>query len=70
VFWTGALLVIIEMFMMLGRYHFLGLMAALAVIAMFVLNLFSNSYNRLILVTMLVSVGFDITWLVFKTRGV
>jgi hypothetical protein len=56
--------------MMLGRYHFLGLMAALAVIAMFVLNLFSNSYNRLILVTMLVSVGFDITWLVFKTRGV
>jgi hypothetical protein len=59
----------IEMFTMLGRYHFLGLMAGLAVVALFALNLFSNSYNRLLLAIMFVSVAFDITWLVLKMRG-
>lgn len=69
IFWLGVLLVLVEMFIMLGRYHFLAILAGLAVIALFVLNLFSSTYNKFLMAVLFVSVGFDIAWLVIKMRS-
>lgn len=68
VFWLGVLLMLVEMFVMLGRYHFIAMMAALAVLSLFILNLFGNNYNKFLLVVLLVSMCFDVAWLVVKLR--
>lgn len=66
VFWLAVVLLLVEMFIMLGRYHFLSLLVGLAVIGLFALNMFSTYYNRCVLAALLVSIGFDIAWLVIK----
>ena len=66
VFYLGMLLLILELFVALSRPNLLGIMIALALLAIFWLNYFDGCYNKFVMVMLLLSSGFDVMWMLLR----
>lgn len=62
-FFLGVLLLLVEIAVTVQKHHFLGLLTALAVLAIFALNFFNEAYIQLTLVLLTTSVISDVVWL-------
>jgi hypothetical protein len=56
---------LVECLVMFHKHHFFSLLALLAVLAIFFLNYFDQSYMRFVLVNLIVSIVLDVVWLIF-----
>ena len=58
---------LVEVIVMFHKHHFFSLLALMAVMAIFALNYFDLHYMRFVLVTLAVSIIFDLLWIFVHT---
>lgn len=64
-FFTLAYL-FVELLLMTHKFHFLSLLCALALVAIFGLNYFDRQYIRFIILLLLLAIITDFIWLIIK----
>jgi hypothetical protein len=63
IFYLGLLVLALELFITIHKYHFVTLLTAIAVLAIFGLNYFDKSYIKLVLGMLIISVLLEIFWI-------
>ena len=65
-FCLAVVLLLVEIAITVQKHHFLGILAALSILAIFALNFFNSPYIKVVLGVVITSVVSDIVWLAFS----
>lgn len=65
-FYLSVFLLLVEIMLTVQKHHFLGILTALAILAIFALNFFNEAYIKVVLGLILTSVISDVMWLVLS----
>lgn len=68
IFWLSIGVFCLELIIMVFKYHFLGILCSLAIIAAFFLNYFRERESKSLAWLLILNIVFDITWIIYKTK--